>query len=316
MKKLTLIGLLITGFILNEFGSDLLVDKIKFASVEKANELLTIEDDFTKSWSQFDIDSRMHKKNSSREELFDYLTKQTREWTIEEQNKIVSIFKGIDKQIDKQGFKIDFPDEIYFVKTTADEEGGAGGYTRASYIVLKDDILSQSKGGLKKTIVHELFHILTRNNPEFRKEMYQIIGYELMNDVAYPENLKDYRITNPDAPQVDSYISIKVHGQTKNCMMILYSNQDYNGGDFFKYLNVGFLSLIGDSVKTIEYIDDKPVIYSFKEVSGFFEQVGKNTQYIIHPEEILADNFAFAILNKSGLQNPEIVNEIKKKLKE
>lgn len=316
MKKFILIGLLIFGFIVNGFSTELLVDKIKFASIEKANELLTQEDDFTKSWSQFDIDSRMHKKNSTKEELFDFITKQTREWTVEEQNKILSILQSIDKQIEKQGFIIELSDEIYFVKTTTDEEGGAGGYTRANYVVLKDDVLSQTEDGLINIIVHELFHVLTRNNSEFRKEMYQIIGFNLMNDVAYPENLRTYRITNPDAPQVDSYISIKVRGQSKDCMMILYSNQDYNGGDFFKYLNIGFLSLTGDSIKTIEYIDDKPVIYSFKQVSGFFEQVGKNTQYIIHPEEILADNFTFAILNKSGLQNPEIVNEIKKKLQE
>lgn len=306
MKKLTL----------NGFSTELLVDKIKFVSIEKANELLTLEDDFTKSWSQFDIDSRMHKKNSTREDLFDFITKQTREWTSEEQTKILSIFKSIDKQIEKQEFKISFPNEIYFIKTTGDEEGSARGYTRANYVVLKNDILSQSDGDLKQTIVHELFHILTRNNPDFRKKMYSVIRFNLMNDVAYPENLKAYRITNPDAPQVDSYISIKVGGQSKDCMMILYSNQDYNGGDFFKYLNVGFLSLAGDSVKTIEYIDNKPVIYSFKQITVFFEQVGKNTQYHIHPEEILADNFAFSILNKSGLQNPEIVNEIKKKLKE
>ncbi len=316
MRKLTLIGLLITGFVVNGFCTESLADKIQFASVGKANELLTQDDGFTKSWSQFDIDSRMHKQNSTKEELFSYITKQTRDWTLDEKNKILAIFKSIDKQIVKQGFNIIFPDEIYFVKTTADEEGSAGGYTRANYVVLKNDILSQSNGDLKQTIVHELFHILTRNNPGFRKTMYRIIGFNLMNDVAYPENMKAYRITNPDAPQVDSYISIKVGGQSKDCMMILYSNQDYNGGDFFKYLNVGFLSLTGDSIKTIEYIDNKPVIYSFKQVSGFFEQVGKNTQYIIHPEEVLADNFTFAILNNSGLQNPEIVNEIKKKLQE
>lgn len=81
-------------------------------------------------------------------------------------------------------------------------------------------------------------------------------------------------------------------------------------------MNVGFLSLKGDSLKTIEYNGDKPVIYSPKEVTRFFEQVGKNTKYIIHPEEILAENFAFAVLNKSGLPNPEIVNQIKAKLQE
>jgi hypothetical protein len=316
MKKLTLTVLLITGFIVNGFGSDLLADKIKFASIDKANKLLTQEDNFTKSWSQFDIDARMHKKKSTREELFNFIEKQTREWTIEEQNKIVSIFKSIDKQIEKQGLRIDFPDEIYFVKTTAHEEGETKGYTRANYIVLKDDILSQAEDGLKRIIAHELFHIMTRSNPEFRKEMYQIIGFHLMNDVAYPENLKTYRITNPDAPQVDSYITIKVGSQSKDCMMILYSNRDYDGENFFRYKNVGFLSLTGDSVKTIEFNNNKPVIYSLEQVTGFFEKVGKNTKYIIHPEEILAENFAFTILDKSELPNQEILNEIRKKLKE
>ena len=316
MKKLTLIGLLITGFIVLGLSAETLVDKIQFASVEKSNELLTQEDGFTKSWSQFDIDSRMHKQNSTKEELFDFITQQTRAWTIDEKNKILTYISSIDKQIVAQGLKLDFPDEIYFVKTTADEEGGAGGYTRANFIVLKDDNLSQNNEDLKNLIVHELFHILTRNSPEFRKSMYAIIGFNLMNDVEYPENLKAYRITNPDAPQIDSYISLIADGQSIDCMMILYSDRDYSGGEFFNYLNVGFLSLKGDSIKTIEYKDDEPVIYTLKQVTGFFEQVGKNTQYIIHPEEVLADNFTFTILNKTGLPNPEIVNEIRKKLQE
>lgn len=316
MKKITLIGLLITGFIANAFSSESLVDKIKFASIEKANELLTKEDGFTTSWSQFDIDSRMHKQNSTRKELFTYITEQTREWSVDEQNKILTILKNIDEQVQNQGFKIDFGDGIYFIKTTANEEGGAGGYTRANYVVLKDDVLSQSNEELKHIIVHELFHILSRNNPELRKEMYGIIGFNLMNNVEYPEGLKAYRITNPDAPQTDSYIKIKVDGQTKDCMMILYSDKNYSSGDFFEYLNVGFLSLRGDLIKTIEYNGNKPVIYTFEEVTGFFEQVGKNTKYIIHPEEILADNFTFTILNKTELPNPEIVKEIRIRLQE
>ncbi len=316
MKKFIWIGLSLIGFIANGFGAESLVDRVRFASIDKANALLTQEDAFTESWSPFDIDSRMHKPNSTREELFEYIAKQTREWTEKEKNELISIFEEVDKQIENQGFKIDFPEEIYFVKTTTKEEGGAEGYTRGNYIVLKDDIISQPTGDLKKLVVHELFHVLTRNNPEFRKEMYAIIGFNLMNDVAYPENLKSHRITNPDAPQTDSYIDLNVDEASKSCMMILYANQDYSGGDFFKYLNVGFLCLKGDTLKTIAYKNDKPVIYTMSQVSGFFEQVGKNTQYIIHPEEILADNFAFAILGTTGLPNQEIVNKIKEKLQE
>jgi hypothetical protein len=313
MKKITLIGLLIIG-VITTGCSESLEDKIKFASIEKANGLLIIEDEFTKSWSQFDIDSRMQKQNSSRKELFTYITEQTRDWTFEEKNVILTILKNIDEQINKQGFKIDFPDVIYFIKTTTNEEGNARAYTRANYVVINNDALSKSNEDLEHTIVHELFHVLSRNNPKLRQEMYGIIGFDLMNTIEYPEGLKKYRMTNPDAPQTDSYIKLKVDGQIKDCMIILYSAKDYSGGNLFDYLNVGFLSLSGDTIKTIEYNDNIPVIYTFEEVTEFFEQVGKNTKYIIHPEEILADNFTFAILNKTELPNPEIINEIKKKL--
>lgn len=312
MKKLTLIALLITISGVNGFCSENLIDIVKFTSLEKARELLLQDDEFTNSWSQFDIDSRMHKQNSNKEELFDFIAEQAREWTEREINKLQDIFTELDEQILTRDYQLDFPQEIYFIKTTAKEEGGAGGYTRANYVVLKDDILSGPKAALKKTIVHELFHILTRANPDFREAMYAIIGFQLMNPIEYPDVLKSYRITNPDAPQNDSYIRLTVNGNPVDCMMVLYSSQDYSGGEFFKYLNVGFLQLEGDNQKNVLFVNGKPAIYTLQQVSGFFEQVGKNTQYIIHPEEIMADNFAFALLNRSGLQNPEIVDKIKK----
>jgi hypothetical protein len=43
------------------------------------------------------------------------------------------------------------------------------------------------------------------------------------------------------------------------------------------------------------------------EVSGFFEKIGRNTQYIIHHEETMADNFVFAIVEREDLPNPEIL---------
>jgi hypothetical protein len=316
MKNFLVFAIFMMGNITNGIGANSLFEIVKFASVEKSNNLLKQEDAFTKSWSQFDIDSRMHKQNSTKEELLDFATKQTREWESDEKTKILTILKSIDKEIAKEGYKIEIPNEIYFIKTTAKEEGGAGGYTRANYIVLKDDILSLSYEDLKKLLVHELFHVLTRNSPEFRMKLYAIIGFKLMNELEYPKDLQAYRITNPDAPQTDTYISLEVEGEPTDCMMILYSKEEYTEGEFFKYLNVGFLSLKEDSLKAIEYKDDKPVIYSFEEVTGFFEQVGKNTKYIIHPEEILADNFAFTILKEEGLPNPNIVDEIKKKLRE
>ncbi|MFB6318903.1 hypothetical protein [Saccharicrinis sp. FJH54] len=307
-------------FLMISFESSALANKlthvIAFADVEKAKELLVQDDAFTNSWSTFDIDARMHKKNSTKEELFRFISEQCRSWTNKEKEKINSACADIEDHIKIQGLKLDFPEEVLFIKTTAREEGGAGGYTRSSYIVLKDDVMTMDDNELTRIITHELFHILTRNNQEFRKAMYKIIGFKLMNSEDYPDVIKPYRITNPDAPQTDSYITLKVDGQSVDCMMILFANQAYSGGDFFQYLRIGFLKLQGDSIKSAAYLENKPVIFTLNQVNGFYEQVGKNTQYIIHPEEIMADNFTFAILNIKELPNPEIPEAIKAVLQE
>ena len=314
MKTPFLTLLIMTAMYTSGISQNLMKESIKFASIEKAQQLLLEEDSFTKAWSQFDIDSRMGKSNSAREELFEYIDTQVREWTNSEKDMIIDICNDIDAKIAENNFKITFPEEIYFLKTTGDEEGGATGYTRNTYIVLKEGAASSRKS-LEHLIVHELFHVLTRNNPEFRKDMYKIIGFDITESIAYPDKIKSRRITNPDAPQTDSYINLTADGKDISCMMILYSKKDYTGGSFFDYLNIGFLNLVGDEEKTIEYVDGEPVIYTMDQIENFFEQVGRNTNYIIHPEEILAENFSYAILGKEDLKDAAIVEAIKKLLK-
>ncbi len=316
MKNSNLALLLVVVSLCSLKASSPFVGIVKFASLEKAQELLTEEDEFSRSWSRFDINSRMHKTNSTKSELFEMLTKQARAWTEAEENKIRTICTNVSKNLEGQGFNLNLPEEIYFVKTTCREEGAAAGYTRAQFIVLKETLLSQSEEDLEHLVVHELFHILSRHNPEFRKKMYGLIGFKMMNTVSYPESIAGHRITNPDAPQTDSYIAVKANGRKVECLMILYAKEDYKHGEFFDYLNVGFLSLTGDFIKSVEYQGTKPIIYSMAEVDGFYEQVGRNTNYIIHPEEIMAENFSHAVLNKKNLPNPELIEQIKVLLRE
>lgn len=294
----------------------MLSDKIRFASVEKARELLSQEDSFTRSWSPFDIDSRLEKQHSSRAEMFDHIRDQVREWTPENQKHMLELVRSIDHDLQTQGFQIRFPEEIYFVKTTAKEEGQALAYTRGSNIVFKEDLKSAEGWDFKRLIAHELFHVLTRNNPEFRKKMYEIIGFRMMPDLDYPPSLRQLRITNPDAPQTDSYISLQVADQPVDCMMILYADREYPGtGSLFDYLRIGFLRLTDQAKKEVYFEDGKPVIYPMNKVGHFFEQVGKNTDYTIHPEEIMADNFSFAVLGKVDMPDQWILEAIKKNLR-
>lgn len=49
------------------------------------------------------------------------------------------------------------------------------------------------------------------------------------------------------------------------------------------------------------------------EISNFYEQVGRNTDYIIHPEETMANNFAYMITQKTDVPNPEILDLVKRR---
>ena len=319
MKNIA-ITILTILFSIHSFAADkpaaTLKSAAKFVSAEQAKQLLTTEDLFTESWSQFDINSRLQKKEGTKQQLFEFIAAQALEWTDEEKVKLNAIFDDVDASIAKQGFSLTLPKDIFFVKTTAKEEGGAGGYTRGTYIVLKNDVVARPENELKQTVIHELFHILTRNDNDFRQDMYGIIGFKMMNTVKYPTTISDFRITNPDAPQTDSYITLTKDGKPVDCMMILYSSEPYESGLFFKYLNVGFMKLKGNTVKEPELLNGRPIIYSMNDVRGFFEQVGRNTQYILHPEEIMADNFVYAINDRKKQPTQAIISSIQNRLKQ
>lgn len=317
MKKYGLIGLIVIGICSNGFCTEKLINIVHFESVDTAKALLSQQDKFTDSWSQMDIDFRMQKANSTKAELLKFIPTQAREWSINEKNILLSVLDSIDTDIDTQGFNIDFPQKLFLVKTTLNEEmPDATGYTRANYIVFNGDKITETNSMLKLVVAHELFHILTRHNPAFKKKMYKIIGFNLIDEIPYPQNLIDSKLTNPDAPYNDSYISLLVKDQLINCTMIIYSDRKYSGGDIFDYLHIGFLKLKDPENKEVCYVNGEPVIYHQNEISNFFEQIGRNTEYIVQPEEILADNFAFTILGLEGLPNPEIIDAIKKILKE
>jgi hypothetical protein len=44
------------------------------------------------------------------------------------------------------------------------------------------------------------------------------------------------------------------------------------------------------------------------------EQIGRNTEYVIHPEEVLADNFALLVLKKANVPSPEILQKMREVL--
>jgi hypothetical protein len=52
----------------------------------------------------------------------------------------------------------------------------------------------------------------------------------------------------------------------------------------------------------------------FNNVTGLFEQIGRNTDYVIHPEEILASNFELLVTGAEGAPSPQVLERIREEL--
>lgn len=60
-------------------------------------------------------------------------------------------------------------------------------------------------------------------------------------------------------------------------------------------------------------IDGTDVYYTPEQASNFDDVFGKNTSYVIDPEECMADNFEYAMfygMDGRGYPNPEIIQGV------
>ena len=97
--------------------------------------------------------------------------------------------------------------------------------------------------------------------------------------------------------------------------MVIYATKPYEGGNFFQYLNIGLVPIDKNAGKAIEE-NGKAIIYSVKEASDFYDKMGRNTGYIIDPEEVLADNFSFLLTNQvEDLSSPDMIQKMEEACK-
>jgi hypothetical protein len=294
---------------------------VTFATVDEGRQILTTRDDFIRALSPFDRAARVKTdKEVSEKEFLEFVGRSVLDWTEAEKASLVSALDRLKAPFDR--LALPWPQVIYAVKTTGNEEGGAT-YTLGHALILPQGVLTSNRSLTPRLISHELFHILSRTNPALRDRLYRTIGFEKCVEIEIPEALQARKITNPDAPANDHCIRVQVAGADVWAVPILFSRTAkydvQRGGDFFQYMQFQLLLVDrrGDSLAAQPlYEGSQPRLVEVKQVAGFYEQVGRNTQYIIHPEEILADNFADLVLQDRPVPSPEILKKMQDVLTE
>lgn len=221
----------------------------------------------------------------------------------EEKAFMQEVFISAKEAIDKINPKL-YPENIKLIKTKINHYGPNVYYTREEAIVLPENIFEvPSVGAQMPIMLHEIFHILSRYNDDFRDKMYALIGFEKYEeDLVLPKYVADRVLTNPDGARRDYAINLKNEkGEVQRAIPLILTKRerfDESMPSFFSYLNFDLFPLIKitDSQVTLGLNQKGESALSLEHNANFFELIKDNTQYIIHPDEILADNFMMAVI--------------------
>jgi hypothetical protein len=295
-----------------------LAHEIELASIEQARAVLGMRDEFVGELSPFDRAARVRSAGDVAEaEYLAFAAAAAREWSNDERVRITRAFAAIKPKLVELLPELDTP--ILLIKTSGEEEGGAG-YTRGNAVMLPQALREESE--LERLLSHEIFHVVSRNNPELKHALYEAIGFERCGALALPPALAARKMTNPDAPVNEHCIEVRVDGANVWAMPILLSRQErYDpaaGVPFFGYLTLSMLLVepadnAGAASRPLER-NGAPVLVPFNRVGGLYEQIGRNTEYVIHAEEILASNFELLVQGASNVPSRDVLERLRAEL--
>ena len=281
--------------------------------------LIDRKDNFLQKINSLDMSIQMGRsfsKKTKRTEILnhykDFLRRDVEDFTKEE---IALVKKCLDEAVQLSN-KINatiVPPVMEMIKTKGGQYGEGVYYTRENRIIIPYDALitkGKNKGeveaALTQTLLHEFFHIYSRNNDAQRKKLYATIGFKniAMIPLDMSPALKERVLINPDGVNLAQVIDLQMDSSKISAIPVITSTETEFLEDkpgFFSYLKFDLYQVVrGNRSLRVLSNEDGASTLNLREMKDFFRKIGDNTDYIIHPDEILADNFMFLALSQKS----------------
>lgn len=289
------------------------LNTVVFLAKERARQFLSTADQYAERLTLFDRSVRMKADRTiSTGEFLEFAGRSALDWSPAEVELITGALADIRAGLCPYAHLL--PAEILLIKTTGAEEFNSA-YTRQNAIILPLNKLDRPRDRIGTLLAHELFHIISRYRPELRESLYTVVGFHPCGKIRMPRTLVDRTLTNPDTPDVDYTICLEHEGKPVHCVP-LFSFKDgrcdiRHGEAILQYLEVKFLAVEQDCGcwRHVER-SGRPLLIKPCETSGFHEQVGRNTDYDICAEEILAENFMLLVTGRKDVPSPRILEKM------
>lgn len=282
-----------------------LATQYPFASVEQGAAALSADDEFMAVVTAADIAIRVRRAGAAKEELRQVYAEAPRAWTSAETARLSAMLTRHAARLDQLARWL--PPSVLLIKSSGAADTGLP-HTRGAAINL-GVALPDDDAELDSLFFHELFHVLSRHNAARHDEMYAIVGFERC-EIALPDALRAQTITNPDAPLVRHAAPLSAPGRL--VAPVLFANPpvfDPAHPDFGHYFQLRFL--IADRGANggcaLDLAEGEPVALPASEaVAAIHAVAGRNTDYVLHPEELLADNFSQAMMGRADAPDPQV----------
>lgn len=244
-----------------------------------------------------------------------FLQKDVLSFTLPEKTFLEGIFKKVLLNCNKVSQDL-LGAETRLVKTHANHYGASVYYTRENIIVIPKHVLAEkNEEAVYGTMLHELFHIYSRYHPKEQAALYDLIGFKDIGSITNLQidpALKKRILINPDGVDYSFAIRLDIGEQQPILAIpIIHANTtryETNRPHFFDYLDFGLFKISPPYSKMIKVhsTTEGNTVLKQDQLGDFFRQIKDNTQYIIHPDEIMADNFMFLINSK---EEPDFLNQ-------
>jgi hypothetical protein len=269
----------------------------RFADQATAQTLLRQNDTYTATASAFDRKVRMGTGTDlGVTKYLEFVSAQALPWKTNSRQTIEQAITATIEPLTSLGIQLASP--VNLIHTTGKEESGAA-YTRGNEIIFPTRELGSKDKPPTKLLAHELFHVISRQHPNLRDQLYQLIGFRRANPIELPSEISHLRITNPDAPVIEHVMLLKLSStDSVHVAPILIAKSDFKVDgppSLFAYLSFKLMQVKETPDGWVAELTNGAPVYHSPQSSDFQRQIGRNTGYIIHPEEILADNFSLIV---------------------
>ena len=269
--------------------------RVEFADISRARHLLGHPDAWARQLSEFDLGVRQKTAQpTTLQQFLAFAADAGLGWTAQEEAGWKPIVENLSNAM--KGLNVHVPN-IDLVKTTGKEEFDAA-YTRDRAIMLPERGASLPATAPRRAyflLAHELFHVLSRADSHLRDDLYALLGFKRVKGFEYPSELEQRRVSNPDAFEYLHTLTVQSPSGSVDVLPVNQSllplEQAIQLPNFFTALDIVLLAVDSGTGEVRRDGDGNLVQYNFAN-TNWVPLMMRNSSFIIHPEEVLADNFA------------------------